>query len=261
MTYENVNISAIDKFKALWRRYRAKKTIHETRREFENLFYEIQKEREYEIQWRYEGLCAPVIVDKSGSQRTDLAERPLSPNCRTGHARKCLVSQSETNKEPNNLNDREIKDASCQTSFLNLKGSHDFEVKNQVDVSHTNTNNIDSISIASIGSRSNKQLTIHNAGSVSEAKDRENICSDLVDQCDNNTRTRNNDKNRKNILTESWLSDKSFGSCSEHEPELNGKTSEELTLLKEDLMLELLWINQAIGSRKTYLHLKCKSLT
>ena len=58
MTYENVNISAIDKFKALWRRYRAKKTIHETRREFENLFYEIQKEREYEIQWRYEGLCA-----------------------------------------------------------------------------------------------------------------------------------------------------------------------------------------------------------
>ena len=259
MTYENVNISAIDKFKALWRKYRTKKTIHETRREFENLFYEIQNKGEYEIQWRYEGLCAPVILDKSENQRTDLAERPLSPNRKIGHARKCLVNNSETNEGPNKLNGREIKDASCQTSFLNLEASHDFEEKTQVDVSHTD--NIDFMSIASNGSRSNKQLTVHNAGSISEVKSRESTCSDLADQSDNNSRTINNGKNRKNILTESWLSDKSFSSCSEHEPELNGKTTEELRLLKADLMLELLWINQAIGSRKTYLHLKCKDLT
>ena len=58
------------------------------------------------------------------------------------------------------------------------------------------------------------------------------------------------------LLTESWLSDKSFMLPSESNVSLDEKSSEELQKLKEELTLELLWIGQAVASRKAYLKLK-----
>nr|XP_047142330.1 uncharacterized protein LOC124816702 [Hydra vulgaris] len=54
-----------------------------------------------------------------------------------------------------------------------------------------------------------------------------------------------------NVLSDSWLSNKSFN-------KENGTTAVEdtSTLSREDLCLEIMWINQAINSRKNYLKLK-----
>lgn len=70
---------------------------------------------------------------------------------------------------------------------------------------------------------------------------------------------------RNNILTESWMTDKSFritGSLMSDPSDVpvissyDGMTKEEIYKRKEDLSLELLWIHQAIKSRKQYLKMK-----
>lgn len=72
---------------------------------------------------------------------------------------------------------------------------------------------------------------------------------------------KNTSNNKHNILTDSWVSDKSFDisptSCSEDTTE--NKSGDKLLKMKENLSMELLWISQAITSRKAYLKMKNSS--
>jgi len=72
---------------------------------------------------------------------------------------------------------------------------------------------------------------------------------------EHNTTSRKFHKEKHNILTDSWMTEKSFDATGTI-TNTDDKSKEELLKVKENLSMELLWIDQAITSRKAYLKMK-----
>jgi len=236
-----MNIISINKFKALWKGYIVRKRMLQTRKQYEDIFYDIQGTDGFELTWQGKYLCLPHMKEKRDEE---LGE----------------------NKVSNLIN----ADVSCQTSIVQCNDTPKNNQEDDFNDVMVGTEKCDVIS----------PVKCRNVGFTQIDKDIKFIKQDFLPSSivDKNDLRSSNDLNdlqssisfssdqiilpfyncEKNILTESWLSDKSFASCKVESvtSQLSIKTPFELNKMKEDLLLELMWINQAISSRKTYLTLK-----
>uniref|UniRef100_A0A7M5X740 IQ domain-containing protein C n=1 Tax=Clytia hemisphaerica TaxID=252671 RepID=A0A7M5X740_9CNID len=211
---------AITQIQATWKGYRTRKFILQTRQEFEEILNEIETELGEKVEEKISWPKPCLCLPYF--EKEDNAVENATSNEWSG-TNNC---DDEKLAPPMNVESASIGLVENLTKIVQTKNVQDGQVDTVLEVES-----------------SDKENSFDNQ--------KESISIDIQPHC----------RQEQRLLTESWLTDKSFDLHStyiEQNPE-QPLDKESLKTQQIDLMLELIWIQQAIQSRKVYLRLKGKS--
>lgn len=285
------HLQCIIKIQALWRGYKTRLWLEETRKNYESIFYDIQGNfnTDIEVIWPTNNICLPRFRDPYipekipvGSKEGMLINRfsnDLNNSSHNGHvnnAESSLLPPSNENESNsstaanslnNNLQFQQFVDGSVHIQSSEKNG--EFSATNPnfflqcLENSNTHGDRSSSVMVEETASNGNdcsftqKSEDIQNISSANRFAIDDIVVAESLGigsnsgidmQCTGN-------QHRDKLLGDSWFTEKSL-SVNGVEDDLENKTEEELLKLKENFSMELLWIAQAIQSRKAYLHMK-----
>lgn len=280
------------------------RVIEETRKQFENIFHEIESKlsdtHTVHIEWKSDrNICTPRF------------HPPLNNNCETNEELKTLTAPasqqqhnafntlSSTDDEDEGEDEGEVK-----VNYISVETSHLFEQRSRDDDDDDEDNDDDDDIGARVALEKSDRLMSETlemdteehgddesgdkvtSECISTALDPSTHCSSNLEthverdcmstpdpmdassmifdvkEKDNSTLLQDGCEKGGVVLTDSWMTQHSFNmdttttTMSHEEAECESKSDEELLRMKENLSLELLWIGQAITSRKSYLQMK-----
>ena len=267
MTAKSQECAAII-IQAHWRGHRIRKCILQTRFEYEEIAQEIRNEAGLgneveseinEVRWPCEkNICYPVhqIVSNKEVVGNECVDNELIINISSDQ----IHCDDDVDGECTAVNTDAVSDGNsvCVSKNNTKETSH---VEQQNKLSSKKIINSDIIRSSSPISPSFKEKEKEEEG-ICVNKDSKQIVSNL------------HSIQTGGLLTESWMSDKSFddtlstssnavnnnnNNCTDNNPGKANITKADLVCKQKELMLELIWLQQAIHSRKVYLQLKRKS--
>lgn len=262
------------RLQAVWKGYRLRKIMLETRNEYLTIFKEIESEFMGNTipEWPYKTLCTPVFrsmeevknVKDNIERHTKVSHQDFNDDSTNSNSPESSVqnvtepanvvncsSSSTSNEHVTSIDDKSCQTSLCLDGIQNEEGGTllmhvQAELPHTVECSTLGVEDMHSSTPKDTPYTSPKRNSPIDNITHTETKNDNNEIP--VKQCNLNS------NHNIDLLTSSWLSDTSFTL----EKSTNEKSVSELKKLKEELSLELLWIGQAISSRKTYLRMKEK---
>jgi len=297
MEKQHLNGDSIVKFQSLWRGFRTRKWVEETRRDYEDVFTNIQRNFNLDTRlvWCSSIICPPHFSDQLKQTRTDEDCPGLALQQKVDVAKK--VEHLVESKSSCTLSD----DDDCSVNFMSVtKCKSDVDSFEKQSRSHSNDNANDTR--PSEFSKHTEDTCASHPSTSNETKRKDSLLLGGVDELSSGSAKvsiRSSDKfdhdsiyggsekefnslngvsveidalefvetssrilETDNVLisagveNDSWMTLQSSSVAQDMGTGLDKKSQAELEKMKENLSLELLWIGQAITSRKSYLKMK-----
>lgn len=277
--------NGIVKFQALWRGYRTRKWVQETRKDYQDIFTNIQQSFNHvstQVHWPNRNICLPTFRDRPQSQKR-VATCKNDGNEAQKEETRLENSVSSSGEDATSLNYMSVeqkKTDGAQQPFQHSSTSGDsdrtvtthsegsFPTYNSLKNSSILTNkppDVDDFEkVSHVSTEFSVPLSdLQHENDDTDAKSQSSIPSamDPLDFVETSSTVieANGGVDRRNVLTDSWMTQQSFNVSENGEADMAGlesKSEADLVKMKENLSLELLWIGQAITSRKSYLQMK-----
>ena len=250
----------IIKLQSIWRGYNARKKLLHTRTEYESIFNEIEncgEQNDSIINWPNEYLCYPVFnkgnvkaSDKSENNTFDLDSlEDIDGNSNSNNQTDCIISTDAVICTNCSNSESSVVNCSCTKGPEERDTVVEFMSKNiQTDPPFS-----DISCQTSLCFEHNGNLVSSTPRTVLESN---NLKTHEFATNEIDMKKTDNGGNRNSPDRPSCSPPPPVSPTHTSEMDLTNSSAKELFVMKEELSLELLWLNQAITSRKTYLKMK-----